>query len=131
MVQVSDGFGGTDTITVNVTVSPRNDPPNNTAVPTVSGTGHVGKVLTATTGTWNDTTDQVPGTLSYTYQWQRADDASDTNLACYKTTPANYHVMCDLHEIINFCSCPDNSVSKLRPINTAVGSYIDKILNYY
>ena len=47
----------------------------------MSGTGHVGQVLTAATGTWNDTTDLAPGTLSYTYQWQRADDGSGTNLS--------------------------------------------------
>ena len=32
---------------------------------------HIGKVLTAANGDWNDDTDLLPGALSYTYQWQR------------------------------------------------------------
>ena len=78
MVEVSDGNGGTDTITVNVTVSPRNDAPDNTVPPTVSGPPHVGRGLVANDGTWNDSTDLTPGTLTYSYQWQRADDAAGT-----------------------------------------------------
>ena len=81
VVEVNDGNGGIDTITVNVTVSPRNDPPNNTVPPTVSGTPHVGSMLTAVNGTWNDSTDVTPGTLTYAYQWQRADDAAGTGAA--------------------------------------------------
>ncbi|OGV67545.1 MAG: hypothetical protein A3K18_28875 [Lentisphaerae bacterium RIFOXYA12_64_32] len=89
VIQVSDGLGGVDTITVTVTVNPRNDPPNNTAVPTFSGW----HVLTATTGTWNDNTDLVPGALTYTYQWRRADDASGTNAAAIPgATAATYSV---------------------------------------
>ncbi len=78
-VEISDGRGGTDNLTVNVTVSPRNDPPNNAVPPTIIGTPGV-NLLTADDGTWDDTTDLTPGTLSYTYQWQRADDAAGTNL---------------------------------------------------
>ena len=78
VVEVNDGNGGTDTITVNVTVTPRNDPPNNTVPPTVSGPPHVGRGLVANDGTWNDSTDLTPGTLTYGYQWQRADDAAGT-----------------------------------------------------
>ncbi|OGV81812.1 MAG: hypothetical protein A3K19_26470 [Lentisphaerae bacterium RIFOXYB12_FULL_65_16] len=77
VAQVSDGLGGTDTITVRVTVRPRNDPPTNTAVPTWSGT----HLLTATTGTWNDNADRAPGALAYAYQWRRADSAGGANAA--------------------------------------------------
>jgi len=42
--------------------------PQNTAVPTVSGTPRVGQTLTATTGTFSG--DQP---ITYTYQWQRCD----------------------------------------------------------
>ena len=80
VVQVSDGLGGADTITVNVTVNPRNDPPVNTALPTISGTAHVGKTLTANLGSWNDSADRTPGTMTYAYQWQRADNASGLSL---------------------------------------------------
>ena len=81
VIEVADGNGGTDTITVNVTVSPRNDPPNNTVPPSVVGTPHVGQMLTAVNGTWNDSTDVTPGTMTYAYQWQRADDAAGTGAA--------------------------------------------------
>ncbi|HEY3324961.1 MAG TPA: PKD domain-containing protein [Planctomycetota bacterium] len=80
-VQVSDGLGGTATIAANVTISPRNDPPNNTAVPTISGTPHVGQTLTANNGAWDDNTDLTPGTLSYSYQWQRANDSAGAGAA--------------------------------------------------
>jgi hypothetical protein len=79
VVRVIDGVDGADTITVNVTINPRNDPPVNTVAPTVSGTRHVGQMLTGTTGTWNDNIDLVPGALTYSYQWQRADDAAGGN----------------------------------------------------
>ena len=62
-VQVSDGLGGMDTITVTVTINPRNDPPANTVAPSISGFLHVGQLLTAVNGDWNDDTDLVPGTL--------------------------------------------------------------------
>ncbi|OGV77489.1 MAG: hypothetical protein A3K18_12010 [Lentisphaerae bacterium RIFOXYA12_64_32] len=84
VVQVTDGLGGTDTITVNVTVNARNDAPANTVVPSVSGAHHFGQVLTVGKGTWTDTTDtSVSGasTLTYSYQWQRADSAAGANAA--------------------------------------------------
>jgi len=76
-----------DEITVNVTVNPRNDPPVNTILPTFSGVMFLGETLTVTgDGTWDDNTDtDVSGSSSLTipfgYQWQRADDNADTNLA--------------------------------------------------
>lgn len=55
--------------------------PVNTAAPTISGTVDSGSTLTCTTGTW-----ALPapfasgsnGTITYTYQWYRADDAGGT-----------------------------------------------------
>ena len=44
------------------------EPPANTAAPTVSGTLESGQTLTSTLGTWDGT-----GPLDYTYQWQRCD----------------------------------------------------------
>ncbi|ETR66230.1 MAG: hypothetical protein OMM_13075, partial [Candidatus Magnetoglobus multicellularis str. Araruama] len=79
IIQISDGLGGTDTLTVNVTIDPRNDTPNNTVSPSISGIYHYGQTLTIANGSWNDDTDLNPGTLVYTYQWQRADDAIGTN----------------------------------------------------
>ncbi|MFP6584772.1 MAG: tandem-95 repeat protein [Candidatus Hydrogenedentota bacterium] len=70
-VQVSDDDGATDVITIEVTVNPRNDAPTNTEVPWITGIGHVGRQLSASTGLWNDDTDQSPGNITYTFQWQR------------------------------------------------------------
>ncbi len=78
VVQVSDGNGGVDTIMVNVTIEAVNDAPVNTTMPSISGTLQVGNLLTANPGSWNDTLDTAvsgSSTLSYAYQWQRADDA--------------------------------------------------------
>jgi uncharacterized repeat protein (TIGR02543 family) len=81
VARVTDNKGGTNTVTVNVTVRPRNDPPVNTAAPSVTGTYQVGQTLTVLNGTWNDNTDLAPGTISYTYQWRRADNGSGANAA--------------------------------------------------
>jgi len=79
VVMVSDGNGGTDTLTINVTIHPRNDAPVNTVPPTVTGTYEAGQTLTADPGTWNDHLDEVPGEITYRYQWWRADNASGAN----------------------------------------------------
>ena len=93
VVTVSDGTGRSDTITVNITISPRNDAPNNTEDPTISGTFSSGNTLTAATGTWNDDTDQTPSTITYTYQWQLADDSDGTNVAdISNATSSTYNV---------------------------------------
>jgi hypothetical protein len=47
--------------------------PVNSLAPSVSGTHAVGQVLTASTGTWNDPDDD---SITYSYQWERANDAS-------------------------------------------------------
>jgi PKD repeat protein len=78
-IQISDDLGGTDTMTVNITINPRNDLPVNTVSPTISGIYHYGDALTINNGTWNDDTDLIPGTLIYTYEWQLADDATGSN----------------------------------------------------
>ena len=58
-----------------------NSPPSNQSPPTVSinggGPATVGKALSTTTGTWSDINGD---TLTYSYQWYRADDSSGTNL---------------------------------------------------
>jgi hypothetical protein len=76
VVQVSDGHVGTDDITVNVIVNPRNDAPVNTVAPSISGAMNVGDTLTANPGTWNDTIDTAvsgSSTLTYAYQWVHAE----------------------------------------------------------
>ena len=88
-VEIDDGHSGVTTLTVNVTITPQNDPPVNTAAPEISGTLHVGKVLTASTGTWTDAADITPGTLSYTYHWERASSALGANLAVITSDTAS------------------------------------------
>lgn len=94
VVTVSDGNSGTDTITINVTISPRNDPPKVTVLPVITQPvepTRVDHTLGVTSGTWNDGDDLVPGTIGYTYQWQRctttectdATDIADATLSTY------------------------------------------------
>lgn len=85
LIQVSDGLGGTDTITVNVTISAGNDAPFSTVSPSISGTFHPGQILTANKGTWSDANDQTPGTISYAYEWRRFDDTSGNGLSVVGT----------------------------------------------
>jgi len=90
-VQVSDESGGRDHLLVEVTIHPRNDAPKNTTAPAMSGTYKVGQALSIDPGVWNDADDRVPGNLIYSYQWNRADDASGANLtAIAGATSSNY-----------------------------------------
>jgi len=94
--KANDGDGDSAPATVTLTVSPTNDPPVNTVLPTVTGTTTVGSVLTADKGTWNDAIDTTPGTLSYAYQWRRADDGAGTNAADIAgATSATYTLQSD------------------------------------
>ncbi|HEX3132461.1 MAG TPA: Ig-like domain-containing protein, partial [Planctomycetota bacterium] len=76
-VQVADGFGGSATCVVTVTVAPRNDAPTLTTAPVVT----LGVPATATAGSWSDATDTTPGTITTAFQWQRADDSLGTNVS--------------------------------------------------
>ncbi len=95
---------GYDEITVNVTVTPRNDPPVNTVLPTFSGVMFTGQTLSVTgDGTWNDNADtDVSGssslTIPYGYQWQRADDNTGTNLADIAGATADAYVLTSADE---------------------------------
>ena len=128
-VQVSDG-ALTDTIVVNVTVNPRNDAPVNTVLPSVAGTLAVGQTLTADKGTWNDAKDKVPGTLSYTYQWQRADDVTGTNaLDISGATTATYVVQAadEGKTVRSKVTCSDNGES-LPAIQSTVAVSAGKLI---
>ena len=77
-----------------------NTPPSNQIPPVVSinggGPATVGKALSTTPGTWSDINGDA---LTYSYQWYRADDSSDTNLnqitgatsASYTLTTSDAH----------------------------------------
>ncbi len=90
VVRVDDGYGATTDVSVTVQVDPRNDASVNTLLPQVSGIAHVGQVLTTATGAWNDTIDLVPGTLSWTFQWQRSTDGGVTFVDIPGATSATY-----------------------------------------
>jgi hypothetical protein len=73
-----DGSFYSNTATVDITVSPVNDPPENTESPTVGGVFSYGNILTAENGTWNDDADGGTSTLDYSYQWQAAETDGGT-----------------------------------------------------
>ncbi|MBA3700471.1 MAG: PQQ-dependent sugar dehydrogenase [Planctomycetes bacterium] len=89
-VRVADDNGGNADCVVTVTVEPRNDAPVLVAAPAVSLSA---STATATTGTWNDSIDLTPGTLTYALQWQRADDALGTNLVDLTGEVASNHTL--------------------------------------
>ncbi|KPA10410.1 hypothetical protein MHK_009385, partial [Candidatus Magnetomorum sp. HK-1] len=86
-VSVSDS-DLTATTSFTLTIEAVNDSPVNTVMPTISGVYHFGQTLTINDGSWNDDIDKVPGTLTYSYQWQRADDAMGTNTTHIDTSQA-------------------------------------------
>ena len=93
----NDGtVSGTANSTTKVTATSINDAPVNSVLPVVSGTAAVGKVFSATSGTWSDVD---PGSsLTYSYRWQRADsntglnaaDIAGANTSNHTLIPADY-----------------------------------------
>jgi hypothetical protein len=68
-----------------VSVGPlRAGQPVGTTAPAVTGTGHQGQALTASTGSWS------PTATSYTYQWQRAADSTNHWSTIAGATAATY-----------------------------------------
>lgn len=62
--------------------------PVNTTAPSVTGTAEIGSTLTASTGTWQNSSTQA---LEYTYQWYRGDSAIvDATANTYKLTIDDY-----------------------------------------
>jgi len=116
VVQVSDGNGGTASITVNVIVIPVNDAPANTVAPSILATINVGDTLTADPGAWNDTIDTAvsgTSTLTYTYQWVHADDVSGTNAVDIVSATSSLYVLSnsDMHKYLHVrVTCTDNGV---------------------
>jgi hypothetical protein len=60
-------------------------PPTNAAPPVISGTARQGQTLSASSGSWGGTTP-----ISYTYTWQRCDDAGASCANISGTTGATY-----------------------------------------
>ncbi|PNQ96499.1 hypothetical protein C1S70_22930, partial (plasmid) [Azospirillum argentinense] len=91
VVTANDGKGGTQTASSGYSsqvVAAGNGAPVNSVVPNVTGTATVGNALSGGTGTWSDPDGD---SLSYTYQWYRADDVNGTNAASISgATSSNY-----------------------------------------
>ncbi|MBF0452062.1 MAG: VCBS repeat-containing protein [Candidatus Magnetomorum sp.] len=84
---------------VSLTIAPVNDPPVNTQLPVIIGLPHVGHVLTTDTGAWHDNIDQNPGSITFAYQWLRADDMSGTNwIVMEQFTQNDYTAIIDDHK---------------------------------
>jgi len=63
-----------------ITVNPVNDPPINTDLPEITGIYQINQSLYFEKGSWNDSMDKNPGTLSYAYHWDMADTIQGTHL---------------------------------------------------
>ncbi|WP_165849379.1 InlB B-repeat-containing protein [Candidatus Cryosericum septentrionale] len=111
--------GGVDTSapqTFTITVGPVNDPPVNTILPSSAGAMNIGDTLATSPGTWDDTIDiAVSGTstLTYTYRWVRADDASGMNAVDIASATSSTYVLSDLDAHKYLCvrvTCTDSGV---------------------
>jgi uncharacterized repeat protein (TIGR02543 family) len=111
VVQVRDGYGGTDDITVNVTVSPRNDFPVNTVLPLISGNPHPGQTLSTTSGTWDDSLDSLSTVLTYGFRWQSSTDGGITWSAVFDAISQSYLVVpSDIGKVLRCAiTCRDES----------------------
>lgn len=73
--------------------------PVNSVAPAITGTTIVGQILTSSTGTWalpSPFASGTNGTVTYTYQWTRSDDASGTNEANISgATSSSYTLVSD------------------------------------
>jgi hypothetical protein len=93
-LQVSDAFGGVDSVAVTVTVSAVNDPPENLVPPSVHGDLLFDAVLSADSGEWSDARDGSPGVITFAYLWQRAESDTGTNAVDIPGAPgASYRVI--------------------------------------
>ncbi len=55
--------------------------------------------------------------------------AGYTGLACYQAALADYDVMGNLNEVVNFCAGADSRLAEFCPVNAAIGAYLDKVLD--
>ncbi|WP_186466149.1 DUF4347 domain-containing protein [Azospirillum brasilense] len=137
VVTANDGKGGTQTATSvysSQVTAAGNGAPVNTVVPTVSGTATVGNALTRGNGTW---TDPDGDSLTYTYQWYRADDTNGTNAASISgATGASYTLTTsDAHKYLRVAVIANDGnsnattaysayteITNSTPVNSAVPS---------
>ncbi len=77
-IQISDERGGVNSVDVEVTVVPQNDPPRNTSAPTLSGTPEAGQELGVDPGRWDDGRDGGGRSFHLSFQWQVARQPLDS-----------------------------------------------------
>ncbi|MBK4719672.1 DUF4347 domain-containing protein, partial [Azospirillum sp. YIM DDC1] len=137
VVTADDGKGGTQSATSvysSQVAAAGNGAPVNSVVPTVTGTATVGNVLTRVNGTWSDPDGD---SLSYTYQWYRADDSNGTNAASISgATSASYTLTTsDAHKYLRVAVIANDgnsntttaysaytAITNSLPVNSAVPS---------
>ena len=76
--------------------------PTNTSPPVISGTAVVNQTLTAAPGTWSGT-----APITYTYQWQRCDNAGASCADILNATAATYVLT---SSDVGFTPCPMSSM---------------------
>ncbi|MDX8392529.1 MAG: DUF4347 domain-containing protein, partial [Mariprofundaceae bacterium] len=101
-VSGNDGQGAGNSPLAAVTtagVAVSNTAPANTVVPAITGTPSVGNALSSSTGTWTDADND---SLSFTYQWFRANDNAGTGEAAIgSATNSSYTLIAaDAHKFI-------------------------------
>lgn len=84
--------------------------PGNTVAPAVTGTSHVGQVLTTSNGTWTD-----DGSPTFTYQWQRDNSGGGTYSNITSATSSTYTLVdaddgCQVRCVVTD-STPDGNAS--------------------
>jgi len=115
---------------VAISITPVNDAPVNEVIPSYTGTMKVGQELTADPGTWNDNTDtSVSGSsiISYTYQWEMADD--DTGAGAEDIAGANSDTFTittgQAHKYIRLrVTASDSGVGSGNPTTTEYSGWI-------
>jgi hypothetical protein len=118
VVTADDGHGSNTVMAATTRSVIANTAPNNSAVPSIGGTTTVGSQLAASSGSWSDADGD---TLTYSYQWYRADDASGTNEAMIARATANTYVSTssDLNKHVKVLVTADDG----RSTRTAASTY--------
>ncbi len=130
-ITVTDNAGDTGTDSITVDVAATNDPPVNTAAPSISAAfSDPDLVLSATSGTWSD---PEGATFSFSYQWYEdadgeTDDAISANAAVIAgATQSSYTVPVSRYGKYFFCrvSATDTGSPLPAAIGTADTAYTD------
>jgi hypothetical protein len=97
---------------------PPNSAPSNSVAPAISGTQTVGNALSATTGTWSDPDSD---SLTYSYQWYRADDSSGTNATAIGSATSSSYTLAtsDAHKYVRVVVTANDGNSHTPTANSA------------